>query len=464
MNEQRIPRERLNQIARRKLEALGIACKLSPDGQRLEGRLDIPPGQLANPTDGRPLERVDFAVAGHDHLVLLGPPAVRGLPPQPFFDLPSAAKVIEQIRRRVQQRAAAVQQLADRLRGWDIGAEIDPGRLRVTARLELAGTGAVRLEGDERGLFAVEIIRPGRGPVAIEPLAVDLTAIDDRTDLELQLGDAVTRAKERPAAQPAPPTRADGEARPSPAAAAGPAGARRPADVPTSRPAEPITLGRLVRLLGEDTAVLPGAVLQKDLRVGGQPVRLAIRADGPQQLTGKLVSPDGTLWTGQLDPDRFPGVEDFAAGQLGDAAVEPAPAAAPAAPPAAPPGPQTAAEPPPALAGESLSPGQALPVVGEIWVMGCLVERDDGQEVRYVGIDVDGQPFGAQRILPKDVFERVFHQVSHGVYRLPVEIAAVSGNRVTYHQLDAERRRTGEPRTSRLTPFLSNFEPEAAAY
>lgn len=456
MNEQRIPRERLNQIARRKLEALGIACKLSPDGQRLEGRLDIPAGRLANPADGRPLERVDFAVAGHDHLVPLGPPAVRGLPPQPFFDLPSAEKVIEQISRRVQQRAAAVQQLADRLRGWDIVAEIDPGRLRAMARLELAGSGGVRLEGDERGLFAVELDRPGRGPVPIEPLAVDLTAIDDRTDLELQLGDAVTRAKERPAAQPARPAQNDSEARTSPAAAGG----RRPADVPTSRPAEPITLGRLVQLLGEDAAVLPGAVLQKDLRVGGQPVRLAIRADGPQQLTGKLVSADGTLWTGQLDPDRFPGVEDFAAGQLGNAAVEPAPAAAPAAPT----GPQTAAAPPPALAGESLAPGQALPVVGEIWVMGCLVERDDGQEVRYVGIDVDGQPFGAQRILPKEVFERVFHQVSHGVYRLPVEIAAVSGNRVSYHQLDSERRRTGEPRTSRLTPFLSNFEPEAAAY
>ncbi len=446
MNEQRIPRERLNQIARRKLEALGIACKLSPDGQRLEGRLDIPAGQLTNPTDGRPLARVDFAVVGHDHLVLLGPPAVRGLPPQPFFDLPSADKVIEQIRRRVQQRAAAVQQLADRLRGWDIAAEIDPERLRAMARLELAGSGGVRLEGDERGLFAVELVRIGRGPVAIEPLAIDLTAIDDRTDLELQLGDAVTRAKERPAAQQPRPARAEREGRPP------------PAEVPTSRPAEPVTLGRLVRLLGEDTAVLPGAVLQKDLRVGGQPVRLAIRADGPQQLTAKLVSPDGTLWTGQLDPDRFPGVEDFAAGQLGNAAVEPAPA------PAAASGPQTAAEPPPALAGESLAPGQVLPVVGEIWVMGCLVERDDGQEVRYVGIDVDGQPFGAQRILPKEVFERVFHQVSHGVYRLPVEIAAVSGNRVTYHQLDAERRRTGEPRTSRLTPFLSNFEPEAAAY
>jgi len=456
MSDARIPRVRLNQIALRKLNALGVSTELSADQERLEGTLKLA-GRLTNPLTGRPLGQARFQVHGHDHLLFLEPTALRGLPPQQFFDLPDMDKVLAQVQVRLDQRAAAVKQLAGRLDGFGLSTDIDADRLRAVARLEVTGVGPVRLEGNERGLFAVELTRPGKGPAAIEPIPVPLEGLDDRMDLELALGDLAGKAKERKVEQPAP-----ARAEAPPAAVAG--SAKSPDTVPAMRPAEPISLGSLSRLLSEKAVVLPGAVLQKDLMVAGKQIRFAARVDGPDLLAGKVISPDGVVWTGHFEPAEFPGVEDFVAGLLGSADVQvrapttvqvpriqvPAPAPRPA------PGLQ------PATIGEL--GGQPLPVPGEVWVMNTLVEQDDGTEVRYVGIDIDGQPFGAPRVLPKEAFERIFTQVSHGVYQLPVRIASVEPDKVAYHQLDPNRDPIGDLRGSRLAAFLSNFVPEAASY
>ena len=69
----KIPRERLNQIASRKLSALGIPVRLGADRGTLEGELAFA-GRVVHPATGQPIARARFAVTGHDHLRFLDPP------------------------------------------------------------------------------------------------------------------------------------------------------------------------------------------------------------------------------------------------------------------------------------------------------------------------------------------------------------------------------------------------------
>ncbi|MBN2495974.1 MAG: hypothetical protein JXR96_15385 [Deltaproteobacteria bacterium] len=453
MRDARIPRARLNQIALRKLEALGVSSKMSADQERLEGSFETR-GALLHPRTGEPIPRIDFLVHGHDQLLFLQPPSLRGLPPQQFFDLRDVSRILDQVRIRLEQRASAVEQLQRRLNGLGLSTEIDEVRLRAVASLDLTGVGKARLEGDERGLFITELARIGRDATPVEPVPVPLEGMDDRMDLELAVGDLADKAVERKVEKPAARAEQPQFEQPPPVLAGT---ARSPDTVPTARPAELVTLGKLGQMLGEAAVVLPGAVMQKDLTAAGKRIRFAARVDGPTSLAGKVVTPDGVVWSGHFELGDFPGVEDFVAGLLGTADVQvraPAPVQLPEAP--------AAAAPDPATIGEL--GGQPLPVPGEVWVMNTLVEQDDGTEIRYVGVDIDGQPFGAPRVLPKEVFERIFCMLSPGVYQLPVQIAAVEPDKVSYFQLDPQRQQVGEPRSSRLAAFLSNFAPEAAAY
>ena len=69
----RIPRERLNQIASRKLSALGIAVRLGGDRETLEGELAFS-GRVVNPATGAAIPRARFVVVGHDRLRFVDAP------------------------------------------------------------------------------------------------------------------------------------------------------------------------------------------------------------------------------------------------------------------------------------------------------------------------------------------------------------------------------------------------------
>jgi hypothetical protein len=221
------------------------------------------------------------------------------------------------------------------------------------------------------------------------------------------------------------------------------------AEAPPEAPApEPVTLGRLCAALGEGVIVSPGLILQQDLQVGQTPVRFAARFEGGLTFTSKVIAPEGAIWAGQFSLADFPGIADFVAGLLGNASI---------------------AEPVPEMTDRFatspiLTSGQQHPVAGEVWVMNALVESDDGREVRYVGVDIDGQPFGAPRVLARETFREVFSEIKPGSFALRVEILRTSDDQVNYVQLDSKSKRMGEPRAARLNPFLSNFTPEAAAY
>jgi hypothetical protein len=95
--------------------------------------------------------------------------------------------------------------------------------------------------------------------------------------------------------------------------------------------------------------------------------------------------------------------------------------------------------------------------------MNVVLEGQQGEEVRYVGTDIDGRPYGAARVLKRSDFEAVFTRAGSG-WRLLVVVDSVQGDQVLYRQLDPHRQPLGAPRKMATAVLVANFVPEAAAF
>ena len=95
--------------------------------------------------------------------------------------------------------------------------------------------------------------------------------------------------------------------------------------------------------------------------------------------------------------------------------------------------------------------------------MNVVVEEAGEDEVRYVGTDIDGKPYGAARVLKRADFEAVFAS-DRGGWRLLVQVDQVQDGHVIYRQLDGARQAIGAPRKMSAAILVANFVPEAAAY
>jgi hypothetical protein len=338
MTEPRIPEERLHKIARRKLLALGIQTWLSEDQAQLKGEIVIvPPMELLDPADGKPIEKARFVVVGHDRMRFFMPESLVELPAQPFYESNTLEELVDAIRAQL------------------------------------------------------------GGPAPAQDLEV-------------------------PQAKDSPP---DGSQK-------------------------GISLEALNIALGKDAQMGPGSTIAKQLTIDGKPVRFLTRFEQEDTFVARVDTEAGTVWKGHFQMETFPGVEAFVAEVLGTEAPmeeispEPLPAGT-------------------AFTGEGI-PGYQMPVGDEEWIMNILVEKEDENETRYVGVNVDGQPYGAPRVLPTDAFLKTFVCMSKGVYRLMVRIKEVTPDKVTYVRLDYNRQPVGNPTTTDLVAFLANFTPEAASY
>jgi hypothetical protein len=95
--------------------------------------------------------------------------------------------------------------------------------------------------------------------------------------------------------------------------------------------------------------------------------------------------------------------------------------------------------------------------------MNVVVEETGPDEIRYVGTDIDGKPYGAARLLKRADFEAVFTQ-ERGGWRLLIHIDQLQEGNVIYRQLDRQRQPIGAPRKMSAAILVANFVPEAAAY
>ncbi|BDG06509.1 hypothetical protein [Anaeromyxobacter oryzae] len=426
----KIPRERLNQIASRKLSALGVPVRLAADRETLEGELAFS-GRVVHPATGQPLARGRFVVVGHDKLRFVDPP-LASVGELNFYEHERSTSLEQALAQALARHAAALQDVAARMRALRLEAALDPERLAARAVVKTA-THAFEILG---GVDAVRVSRVA--PVGGQPFEVapgfpplELSEYASPTDLEIYLVNAVPRMQAAPA-----PVRA----------AATPPGAV----VATPPPRNALTLAALARVFGEDAILAPNAMVElvQEFVYGNTRLRFVAAREVGTRFKGRLIGPNGDVWADRFELENFPGTRKVVALALGAPDVEAAPEEG--APPAG------------GGAGAQV-PSHLMPHAGEVWVMNVVVEEAGQDEVRYVGTDIDGKPYGAARVLKRSDFEAVFSQ-ERGGWRLLIQIDQVQEGHVIYRQLDRQRQPMGAPRKMSAAILVANFVPEAAAY
>jgi hypothetical protein len=431
----KIPRERLNQIASRKLSALGVPVRLGADRETLEGELAFA-GRAAHPATGQAIPRGRFQVVGHDHLRFLDPP-LAALGRVNFYEHERIPALETAIVTALGRHAAALQDVAARMRALRLEAALDGERLAVRAVVKTP-THAFEILGTPDAVRVSRVAPVGGKPFEVHPEFPPLVLSEYATasDLELDLVGAVPRM----------------HGGPRPAAAS----AVAPALVATPPPRNALTLSALAAVFGEDAILAPNAMVElvQEFVHGNTRYRFVASREMGTRFKGRLIGPGGDVWTDRFDLEHFPGTRKVVALALG-------------APEAAPDAPEPAAVAPAAgaFAGPAQEvPSHLLPHPGEVWVMSVVVEESGPDEVRYVGTDIDGRPYGAARVLKKADFEAVFTQ-ERGGWRLLVQIDQVQADgHVIYRQLDRQRQPMGAPRKISAAILVANFVPEAAAY
>jgi hypothetical protein len=426
----KIPRERLNQIASRKLSTLGVPVRLAADRETLEGELVF--GRLIHPVTGQPVARGRFVVAGHDRLRFVDQP-LSGIGLLDFYAHDRLASLEQAVAVGLSSLQGQLQEVAARLRALRLEAILDPERLLVRAVVKTTSH-AFEVLGGADGVRVSRVAPVGGKPWEVSPEFPPLQLGDFKTlgDLELWLVDAQPRMAPRsgavPASEPAPPGRT--------------------LEV-TPPPRNALTLQALAQVFGTDAMLPPNAMVElvQEFQHGGTRYRFVATREMGTRFKGRLIGPSGDVWSDKFDLASFPGTHKVVAAALG--AEEPAPEAPLAADLAAAPG--------------RTVPEHLQPMVGEVWVMSVVVEESGADEVRYVGTDIDGRPYGAARVLAKSDFEAVFSQEKGG-WRLLIVIDQVQDGAVLYRQLDRQRQPIGAPRKMAAAILVANFVPEAQAY
>lgn len=430
----KIPRERLNQIAGRKLSALAIPVRLAADRETLEGEL-LFSGVLRHPATGQVLQRARFQVQGHDMLHFADAP-LSALAPVSFYDCERVSLLEQRIGEALQRRVRQLQDQATRLRtlGFEVAVDIERLAARVVAKTP---THAFELLGGAEGIRVARVAPVGGRPFDVPPTFPPLRPEDheSRTDVEVWLAQRVPEMEQasRDATRPAP-------------APAGTAVASRAEAMPPPRNA--LTLGQLVRAFGEAGVVGPSAPVEvvQEYQFGGTRYRFAAVRDVGTSFKARLIGPAGDVWSDRFDLANFPGTASLVAAALGVQGSS-----------------VSSAEPELAPGSGEPVPQHLLPRAGEIWVMNVVLEGHQGEEVRYVGTDIDGRPYGAARVLKRSDFEAVFSRAGSG-WRLLVVVDQVQGDQVLYRQLDPHRQPMGAPRRMATAVLVANFVPEAAAF
>lgn len=427
----KIPRERLNQIASRKLSALGVPVRLGADRETLEGEL-VFVGRVVHPATGQTIPRARFVVEGHDQLRFPDPP-LAALGRFNFYEHDRTTTLEQALALSLAQRGLALQDLTTRMRALGLEAELDPERLAVRSVIKTA-THAFEILGTPEQVRVSRVAPVGGKPfeVAKEFAPLRLAEFPSPTDLEIYLVNAVPRMS----AAPAPPRSGD---------------AGEPGEVllPTPPPRNALTLSMLEQAFGPDSILAPNAAveLMQEFHWAHTRYRFVATREVGTRFRGRLIGPSGDVWSDRFDLEAFPGTQKMAALALGLSAAQTG---------------LEAKEAPPAAAGLEV-PGHLMPRAGEVWVMSVVVEEAGKDEVRYVGTDIDGRPYGAARVLKRTDFEAVFSQ-DRGGWRLLIHIDQFQEGNVIYRQLDPQRQPIGSPRKMAAAILVANFVPEAAAY
>lgn len=411
-----VPLERLNQIAKARLDALGLVVSPTRDGQGLEGVLELRQGLVLHPLTRQPVLRAKFIVSGHDSLRLVEPP-LSGLPPVQFYNADSQARLEERIAQSLQNRLAALGPVGEALRAWQLQPTLEPNLLLLRAVLQTPGC-AYELLGAPGRLSVSRVLRAGATPELVPPTAPPLEPrqLPTRAALEQHLAALASGLS---------------QAAPKAAAVAAPS----PKVEPVAHEIGALTLSALLQKFGDAELSSTAQVeLIQQFDVGGERYQFLALQEVGTVFAGRLVGPLGDEWEESFDLQLFPGVKELVASVVSKRQGRPV-------------GAMAAAPPVDAASG---------PAAGQFWVMTVLVEQENAKEIRYVGLNAQGQPYGAARVLQKEWFESTFLKSSGG-WTLVIRIEQVEEGQIFYRQVDQARQPRGQMRKMDLPALLSSF-------
>jgi hypothetical protein len=429
----RIARERLNQIASRKLSALGVPVRLAADRETLEGELGFA-GRVVHPFTGQSIQRARFVVAGHDRLTFLDPP-LAALGSVEFYEHERLPAFEAAVAAALVRLHGQLEEVAARLRALRLEVAIDGERLQLRTVVKAPGH-AFEILGGADGARVSRVAPVGGRPQDVAPsfAPLDLRQFGSGTELEDFLVASLPQMETQPAVTPAPI----------------PVSTPPPHLEATPAPRTALTLARLAQVFGEEAMLPPNAMVElvQEFQYAGTRYRFVASREMGTRFKGRLIGPSGDVWSGKFELSTFPGTRAVVALALG-----------------APPGELGPGGPAIDLRGVGGSSGDVpphlQPAPGEVWVMNVVVEDGGPEEVRYVGTDIDGRPYGAARVLKRPDFEAVFTR-ARGGWRLLIQIDQVQDGAVIYRQLDQARQPIGASRRMAAAILVANFVPEGA--
>ena len=405
--------------ALRRLSALGMHVAFESDGDGLEAAFAPEAAALRDPLDGQPIERVRLRVAADGRVRIQAPALLASTLERSWRQLPSLAALCAELQAGLDKAHGEAEATCRELAGHGLEAEIDSESRLPSFVLELEPGRAVHFECAGERLFARTLHAAGMAPRRLHDLSFAIASFPGRIDFVLQVADALERGR-----------------------GSGAAPVRGPA------PARGFELGALLEALGPSWTLGAGATLSCATAIHGEAARieLTLAANGPLAL--RLVGREGELWSRPLERNALAQWERIAArsapvretDSLGVSEV-----------------PRWGER------EEQLARGMLPPVANESWVMEVRVESDDGREVRYRGVNVGGEDYGAPRVLRKDWFEETFAPAGRG-WRMRVRVVEVDEHSVVYQRLSALHEDVGEARRIPLIVFLASFVPEAGDY
>jgi hypothetical protein len=414
--------------ARSWLAGLGCEVAFASESDDLRGEFSPPArGDLVNPASGATIERVGFAVDGAGELHLCEPACVRKLPARSWSLVRSLGEWCAEIQIVLDKQYAEAQAACDELLGRGFDAEVNPQTLEACVQLDIEGVGRAHLVcvgGRVEGRWLDDLAGHTR---SLDAFACPLSEAGDPIDLELRITHLVKR---------------------EPGRVEDPAPAERPTSAP---PPTGVALGAVLEAFGPRAILCTGAFLFRETLWRGRTARFSAQLLPDGRLSASLATPEGVVWSGEVELGAVASLERLVARIERQLARAPQPLQA------------AQGERAWGAREEELARGLLPPVANETWVLQVRVEQDDGREVRYRGVNVGGEEYGAPRVLPKDFFESAF-LAAGASYRMLIRVQDVSASEVTYQRLDAQRRAIGKPRSCPLIVFLASFMPEAAAY
>ena len=429
----RIPRERLNQIASRKLSTLGVPVRLGADRETLEGDFGFT-GRVLHPATGQSITRARFVVSGHDRLSFVEPP-LSALGPVDFQEHERLISFEQAVAAALAGLHSHLDDVAARLRALRLEVTVDAERLQLRAVVK-APQHAFEIIGGADGARVSRVAPVGGRP---QEVAATFPPLDLR-----QFGSGAEFEEFLIASLP------QMEIGPAPLQQPSPASAQVPRVEATPAPRNALTLSLLAQVFGEEAMLPPNAMVElvQEFQYAGTRYRFVATREMGTHFKGRLIGPSGDVWSDRFDLSSFPGTRAVVANALG----------APVEAMAGGGGPPVELWPGQGTPGEQ--PQHVLPHASEVWVMNVVVEQAGPDEVRYVGTDIDGKPYGAARVLKRSEFEAVFTQARSG-WKLLIQIDQVQDGAVLYRQLDQARQPIGSPRRMAAAILVANFVPEA---